>query len=185
MNKKTIDEVSQEIIEDLNKAGMFGATGAGGAIAASEDKKPLEKITQSMKSPLLAKEITNYLKRAHVARKLRGAKTKANMRQNLTPQQIAQQFVDKAEEVYTLKSLAKNDTMVSMYKSGSIRLDFGSDVPDKIKKAALKWAERRGLNPVEASMNKSSKPAPSYFVYNQEYDLVDECLKRFKWTVGE
>lgn len=185
MAKKSIDAVANEIIEDLKKVGMFGATGAGGAIAASEDEKSLEKDVVSVsKSPLLAREINNYLKRSHIARKLKGAKIREKMKQRLTPQQIAQQFVDKAEEVLAHKTLAKNEAMVSMYESGAVRLDFGAEVPEKIKKAALLWAERRGLKPVEASMSKSANGSPTYCVFNQEYDLADDCLKRFKWAIN-
>ena len=62
------------------------------------------------------------------------------------------------------RPLAKNEIMASQYDNGALRFDFGSDVPDQVKHAAMVWAKKRGLNPVEASMNKNQGSMEEYLV---------------------
>ena len=97
-------------------------------------------------------------------------------------QQTLQGAVQKAvQDVLGAKQLAKNETMASFFDSGAIRFDFGSEVSDKTKKAALDWAKKRGLKTVEASLDKSAD-ANSYVVYGQK-NIPDEavCLKQVKF----
>lgn len=80
----------------------------------------------------------------------------------MPPSQLAQvreQLAVKFQEAMGLPVLAKNQVAVSVYDGGSMKMEFGSDVPKHVKEAAMKWAKRRGLDPVEASMAKSeSRP---------------------------
>ena len=62
------------------------------------------------------------------------------------------------------KPLCKNEVMASQYDNGSIRFDFGSDVPSNVKKAAMQWAKKRGLSPTEASMKKNAKDHSDYVI---------------------
>ena len=43
----------------------------------------------------------------------------------------------------------------TVYDSGAVRLEFGPEVSEELKQRAVKWAQKRGLKPVEASMAKS------------------------------
>lgn len=90
----------------------------------------------------------------------------------------------KAEDLAAFNSLAKNEVMASFYSSGIMKMDFGSEVSDSAKKAALRWAKRRGLKVVEASLAKSAG-APSTYVLGLTEDIVPygPCLKRTKWSV--
>lgn len=60
--------------------------------------------------------------------------------------------------------LAKNEVMARQYDNGSIRFDFGSDIPDHVKRAAMTWAKKRGLSPVEASLHKNCKSSSEYVI---------------------
>lgn len=70
-------------------------------------------------------------------------------------QKMAEEMAKMIQEE-TGTPLAKNEMRCSEYENGCIKLDFGSDVPDDIKKAAIQWAKKRGLSPVEASLSKSA-----------------------------
>ena len=52
--------------------------------------------------------------------------------------------------------LAKSDYQIAKYGNGDLRLDFGPEVPESVKKKALEWAKRRNLKVKEASLGKSS-----------------------------
>lgn len=78
-------------------------------------------------------------------------------------QKMADEMVKMITEEYGTP-LAKNEARFSAYENGSIRMDFGEDVPENIKKAAISWAKNHGLSAVEASMMKSTK--------NSEYVIM-------------
>lgn len=68
----------------------------------------------------------------------------------------AERIVLTAFEDYLYKSqLKKHDVLFSKYENGEVRFDFGSNVSEKIKKAAIAWAKKRGLKVAEASLQKS------------------------------
>lgn len=79
---------------------------------------------------------------------------------NLSPSQAAEIITEKFEEAVALKTLKKNQIMASLYKNGSVRLDFGQGVSEKAKQAALEWAKKKGLkiesDELAKSMNKSN-----------------------------
>jgi hypothetical protein len=89
---------------------------------------------------------------------------------------------EKFEEISNLANLQKNEAAVSMFDNGIVKMDFGSDVDPKVKDAALKWARRRGLTPVEASLNKSAN-IPQSFVFAADPDFAEygRCKKRLRW----
>lgn len=58
---------------------------------------------------------------------------------------------DKKEE-----NLEKNACQFTSFDNGDLKMEFGEDVPDLIKKRAMEWAKKRGFNPAEASLGKSS-----------------------------
>lgn len=93
-------------------------------------------------------------------------------------------ITQKAEELGALQSLKKNEVMTSFFDSGIMKMDFGADVSDSAKRAALRWAKRRGLKVVEASLAKSAGSPTSYTLGMTE-DIVPhgKCVKRVKWSV--
>lgn len=71
-------------------------------------------------------------------------------------QKMADEMVKMITEEYG-SPLAKNEARFSAYENGSVRMDFGEQVPENVKKAAITWAKTRGLSAIEASMMKSMK----------------------------
>jgi len=85
-------------------------------------------------------------------------------------------------EIQTPDTLAKNEVMASTFDSGHIKLDFGSEVPEKVKKAALEWAKRKGLKVSEASLAKSAM-SPSFVVYAISGEAeMGQITKQIKWS---
>lgn len=66
-----------------------------------------------------------------------------------------------------IRELKKNEVMTSIYDNGCIRMDFGGDIDDKIKKAAMSWAKKRGLKAMEASVSKSAG-ANSHVIFGKD-----------------
>ena len=100
-------------------------------------------------------------------------------------QQLRQIVTQKMEEMLRAKTLQKNEAMVSAYNNGMVRMDFGSDVPEGVKKAAMAWAKKRGLKAVEASLQKSAT-APEFAIFAMEKDIpVQEvkCVEIKKWSI--
>lgn len=86
------------------------------------------------------------------------------------------------EKIHTIADLAKNETMASFFESGHIKMDFGSAVPEKVKKAALEWAKRKGLKAIEASLAKSANsPSSVTFSSSDSYEL-GQCARQIKWS---
>lgn len=78
--------------------------------------------------------------------------------------------------------LAKNEVMASSFSDGSIKLDFGSGIPAHVKKAALSWAKKRGLKPIEASLDKSITSA-SFIVLSKSEFKGGQCINKVKWAL--
>lgn len=96
---------------------------------------------------------------------------------------LSQKTIDSAvqkamDEMKQLKELKKHQASASFFDDGTVRLDFGPQVSDKVKKAALDWARRRGLKTLEESVNKS-KDAFSYSVLGKNSPADDAVLVKF------
>lgn len=101
----------------------------------------------------------------------------------VAPKRIAQVLAQKIEEAQALQSLAKNEVMTSVYDNGLVKLDFGAAVPEAIKKAAMAWAKRKGLKPIEASLNKSQNSPESLVLSTGDVDSLEcQCVKRSRWA---
>lgn len=100
------------------------------------------------------------------------------------PRAKAKQFItQKFEEEVAVRSLAKNETMASFYEDKVVKFDFGAEVPDRVKKAALSWAKKRGLKAVEASLSKSTSSSGQLVVAPNDtsVDLMAKCLRRIRF----
>ena len=92
--------------------------------------------------------------------------------------QVEKSIKNAFEEMVLQKTLKKNEAMVSIYDSGMVKMDFGSDVSPKLKAAAMEWAKKRGLKASEATMVKS-KDSNSRVVFG---DVSGNCMKRLKFS---
>lgn len=94
--------------------------------------------------------------------------------------------VEKIESNVTIQSLQKNEVMASAYKDGVVRLDFGSDVPEKVKKAAISWAKKRGLKAIEMSLTKSDT-SNSFMIFAKDQPKLstdETCVGRYKIAIS-
>lgn len=99
--------------------------------------------------------------------------------QSAIKSEIVSQILNRDES----SELKKNEMMASSYSDGTLKLDFGHEVPEKVKKAALNWAKKRGLKVVELSLNKSENVASSMILASENVESVEkECLKRIRWA---
>jgi hypothetical protein len=99
--------------------------------------------------------------------------------QSAIKNEIVAQILDKDATV----ELKKNEMMASSYSDGTLKLDFGSEVPEKVKKAAMGWAKKKGLKVVELSLNKAENVASSMVLSaNKIESSGKECLKRIRWA---
>lgn len=93
------------------------------------------------------------------------------------------ELADRINEMKARKNLAKNEAMVSAFDDGAIKFDFGSEVPDDIKKAAFTWAKKRGLQAVEASLVKSVDAVETVMFSGENSNPLRSCSKRVKWVL--
>lgn len=96
----------------------------------------------------------------------------------------AKQFItQKFEEEFAVRSLSKNETLASFYEDQVVKFDFGSDVSPEVRKAALSWAKKRGLKPVEASLTKSSASHSQIVVAPDSANInpMALCVRRIKF----
>lgn len=63
--------------------------------------------------------------------------------------------VDRSEQDSWVGSLRKSQVGVTVHDNGSLRLDFPGDLPENVKDMAMRWAKKRGLKPIEASLAKN------------------------------
>jgi hypothetical protein len=98
------------------------------------------------------------------------------------PQEEMKQMVhQKFEHAVIVENLAKGAAVASVFDNGDLRFDFGASVPDRVKKAAIEWAKKRGFSPTEASLAKNVD-APSYVKLSSGSTApAVKCVKRFSW----
>lgn len=72
------------------------------------------------------------------------------------PEMKTNMLIQKMEELMSTQKLEKNESMFTFYNNGAVKMDFGPNVSDKVKKAAMDWAKRKGLNAVEIPLKKSA-----------------------------
>ena len=102
---------------------------------------------------------------------------------HMPSQKVEQIILDAIDDIYAMKTLAKNEAQASFYDSGIVKMDFGPDVPERVKEAAMKWAKRRGLQAVEASLNKKQGAFNSViYASSSTASTSGVCVKRMRWT---
>jgi hypothetical protein len=71
------------------------------------------------------------------------------------PKAVAQGLKNGIEQQQK-SELAKNEARATVGDGGTLMFEFGANVPAAAREAALRWAKRKGLKAVEASLNKSA-----------------------------
>lgn len=101
------------------------------------------------------------------------------------PGRTAQMIAQKIEEAMALKDLRKNQFMARVHADGIVKLDFGAEVPESIKKAALEWAKRKGLKPIEANLSKSDTVSSSVTYKSKgKHGQSDALIAQYVWEVS-
>lgn len=102
----------------------------------------------------------------------------------ISPQRARQIITQKFEEEVAVRSLAKNEALASFYDDRVVKFDFGSSVSPAARKAALEWAKKRGLRPVEASLAKSDANSSQLVVApaGAHANPLATCLRRVRFT---
>lgn len=96
-----------------------------------------------------------------------------------TVETVKNELISKVTEAIEHRNLQKNEVMMSAFSDGTIKFDFGSEIPDTIKKAAIQWAKKRGIPPYETGLNKSDN-----LVFSKNSPKINSnCVKRVKWIV--
>lgn len=133
-------------------------------------------LTQELGTETLSKSLP-----PKIAYRFRAWMRKMHPKSTVEVKKMEQLLQSKLDEFYAMKTLAKNETMASVYDNGVVKLDFGAEVPEKIKKAAMAWARRRGLTATEATLAKSMG-APTSVTYAMGNPTgFSVCVKRIKW----
>lgn len=86
----------------------------------------------------------------------------------------------KIQEIISIKELKKSDAIASFFDNGIIKMDFGPEVDPEIKKAAIKWAKKKGLNAVEASLAKSAQEFESIIFSSTQSAQTGNLIKKIK-----
>lgn len=85
-------------------------------------------------------------------------------------------------EASETESLNKNEALASFYDSGVVKLDFGPEVDPELKKAAMKWAQKKGLKAIETTLQKSKDQFQTIIFSDDEKKEHGECVKIVKIT---
>lgn len=128
--------------------------------------------------PILAYKLRQWMRRKYKHGRLYGNRS--------TPisNRLSQTVAQKIEEFLALRDLKKNEFIASEYDNGEMKFDFGSAVPEKVKKMALAWAKKKGLKPTEVSLNKSKNTTSSVLCSKVEKSSdLSLCLKRVKFQI--
>lgn len=140
--------------------------------------KDIDKLTQKIFEDQL--EVANLAKAMppKLRYALRRWVEKYSTKSPQTVPKMKEMLTAKFEEKRDLETLAKSSVMVSTFDNGGIRMDFGSNVPEKTRKAAMEWAKKRGLKAVEESMAKSNDgTSTTSVVFNQRVDGATRTSK--------
>jgi hypothetical protein len=147
-------------------------------VTGAEMKKSADEITQDIIDDIKFQDLTKGMPPKLKYRLTAWLKRFSSKLQNPTEVKKFEQTVKK--EIESMHKLEKHEARVDMYRSGAIKMEFGADVPEDVKKAALKWAERKGLKQVEVSLAKS-KNATSHVIFaeSKNYSLGDIAVTTY------
>lgn len=143
--------------------------------------KELDDLSASFSQEFAQEALTKMLPPKLLYR-FRAWMRKMRPKTHLEAKKFEQIVMDKIDEIYSMKTLAKNEYQASFYDSGVVKMDFGPDVPEKVKEAAMKWAKRRGLQPVEASLTKTAGATATVTYAAGQMSSAGICVKRMRWT---
>lgn len=146
----------------------------------------LESLTEELAQADLSKGMPPKLRYKFMKwlRSMNPAETGVSQMDRRKMTTVVKEEISKAvKEAVLRQNLKKNEVMSSVYDTGDIKFDFGSEVPESVKKAAMNWAKKRGLKPVEASLQKSANSTQTVLFSNGSVHDVGNCVKRVKWVL--
>lgn len=74
------------------------------------------------------------------------------------PNQFGDGAAYKSEVITTYEQpLAKNEYEAVSFEDGNVKMQFGSEIPELVKKRAMDWAKKRGFKIKEMSLDKNSE----------------------------
>lgn len=145
--------------------------------------KDIDDVTIEISKAILGEELEKRLppKIAYRLRAwLKGLRQKANLSDPAVQKTIKEAVAAKMEELHFLQTLTKNEVGVAAYSNGAVKMIFGESVSPKLKKMALDWATKRGLKPVEVSLNKAQGVSEEAIFGG---DILDSnCIQRVKFS---
>lgn len=156
-NRKSFDTISLNIMSDQLAADLHKAL-----------------------PPRIEAKLRSWFRRQGARLRFKGVKDKTDW-----ADQVASAITQKMEEALSVQSLQKNQMMARVHDNGVVKLDFGADVPDSIKKAAIGWAKRKGLKPIEASLAKSKNSTYSVTYHPQVPSQArGDLLAQYVWEIS-
>jgi len=105
----------------------------------------------------------------------------AKLKPKMPHAEMKEMVQQKFEHAMSIEKLAKSAAIASVYDNGDMRFDFGASVPERVKKAAIEWAKKRGLNPTEASLAKSENGSSYVKLASGNKNPAIKCVRRFSW----
>jgi len=98
--------------------------------------------------------------------------------------QVKQTVTQKFEQALALQELKKNEVQATTFDNAMVRLDFGSDVPESVRKSVMSWAKRRGLKAIEASLTKSQNARSSVtYAADEKSSTPGLITNMVKWEI--
>lgn len=149
-------------------------------------KKNIDDLTLSIMQEAVGQDLNKALP-PRIAYRLRQWFKRQGRRVHLSdPKRVAAQIAQKMEEAMVLKELKKNQFMARVHEDGVVKMDFGAAVPEQVRKAAMSWAKRRGLKPVEASLVKTENGPYSVTYAGASAPSADsQLLAQYVWEISE
>lgn len=150
------------------------------------DRKNIDDLTVEIMNQQVADDLRKALP-PRLAYRLRHWFQQQGRRVRLSgTRKVAQQVAQKIEQAMALKELKKNQFMARVHDDGVVRLDFGAAVPEPVRKAAMDWAKRKGLKPVESSLAKNIDSVFSItYATGRSPDPASQIVSQHVWEIAE
>lgn len=153
-----IDNLSMELLKAMTgKAGSKGHYGT------------------SQLPPKLKSKFQNWIKRALTS----SASTLTPAKKNELYQTFKNNLIDKFNDYSPLN---KNEMGLTTHKNGVVKMEFGVEVPEEVKKAAISWAKKRGMVAVDMKLSKNCDMSSSHVFTPGLSTSPDEEIEHYRWT---
>jgi len=118
----------------------------------SNEYNDLLDILAKKEAPVVSRQRRKILKESNLS----AAKRKKLAPKKKDAVQKEEKEVLKFEEILNFEQpLAKNEYEITENAKGEIKMEFGPEIPESVRKRAIAWAQKRGLKAKEMSLGKS------------------------------